>query len=446
MAEGWNLESFSMLSDLIKSPMTFLTTFTLKNIAKCLPLLLPCIYFLLKHRTTKTKQSLGEEDSADDGTDPGLLKKHSSYDSYHVPKTGVTYPSIRTFYRPHPHGDKLPVIPTPVPLLVCVHGLGGSVAQFHPLLSSLVNLAPTLAIDLPGCGLSSFRPRAWKAYTTDALVQLLAVIIEKHRDVEAGQGVVLVGHSMGCSLTALLASSTSPYNDLISDHVRCVIAICPAAEPPSPKKVSIFRKLLLIPGPIFDLWRRWDRRGGAESASIARFTGPNAEEKTKKLQLLFNKQSRTPVWRRMASGVLPDYSSGLPIGGLPGKDIWMGLKIPVLLIAGQADHVTPPENVRTIARWFGREDEVKGCNDLKFEKGMLFLLPYTNRSSKRRSLGISDVRLIVSFNKAYQILLAFWLKKTPTWKRPALLTHICRPSARKWCHQSCEQSSTSRHR
>ena len=354
--------------------MTFSSTFTLKGAATCLSLLLPCIYFLHQHRSAK-KQSLKEEDSTDDGTDPGLLKKHSSYDSYHVLETGFTYPSIRTFYRPHPHGDKLPVIPTPVPLLVCMHGLGGSVAQFHPLLSSLVNLAPTLAIDLPGCGLSSFRPRAWKAYTTDALVQLLAVIIEKYRDVEADQGVILVGHSMGCSLATLLASSTSPYKDLISKHVRCVVAICPAAEPPSAKAVSIFRKLLLIPGPIFDLWRRWDRRGGTESASIARFTGPNAEEKTKRLQLLFNQQSRTPVWRRMASGVLPDYSTDPPIGGLPGRDIWMGImNIPLLLIAGQADHVTPAENIRKIAGWLGRANEVKGCNDLKVEKGMLFLV------------------------------------------------------------------------
>lgn len=360
--------------------MTLSSTFTLHNVAACLPLLLPCIYFIVKRRSANTKQLLSQDDSSDDGTDPGLLKKHSSYDSYHVPETGFTYPSIRTFYRQHPHGDKLPVKPAPIPLLVCIHGLGGSVAQFHPLLSSLINLAPTLAIDLPGCGLSSFQPKAWKAYTTDALVQLLAVIIQKHRDVEGNQGVILVCHSMGCSLATLLTSTTSPYKALISEHVCGVVAICPAAEPPSPEQVSLFRKLLLIPGPIFDLWRRWDRRGGTESASIARFTGPNAEEETKKLQLRFNEQSRTPVWRRMASGVLPNYSAAPPIGGLPGKDIWMGMKIPLFLIAGQADHVTPADNVRKIAGWLGREDEVKGCNDMKVEKGMPCLTSLPDRS------------------------------------------------------------------
>lgn len=359
----FNLRDFQMMAP---------STSTIKNIATCLSLLLPCIYYIVKRRSTKTKQIEEEEDSANDGTDPGILKKYSSHGCYHVPKTGFTYPSIRTFYRPHPHIDKLPTEPAPVPLLVAVHGLGGSIAQFHPILSSLVNIAPTLAIDLPGCGLSSFRPKAWKAYTTDALVHLLAVIIEQHRDRLANQQVILVCHSMGCSLAALLTSTTSPYKHLLSEHVCAFIAICPAAEPPSAKQVALFRKLLLIPGPIFDLWRRWDRRGGTESASIARFTGPNADQTTKKLQLLFNQQSRTPVWRRMASGVLPDYSSDPSVGGLPGKNIWAGIQTPLLLVAGQADHVTPAENVCKIASWLGREDECKGCHDSKVEKGMLF--------------------------------------------------------------------------
>ena len=86
-----------------------------------------------------------------------------------------------------------------------IHGLGGSIAQFSPILISLSNLAPCLALDLPGCGASGFEPKSWDAYTTEALVQLLAVVIEAHRAADEGQPVVLVGHSMGCSLAALLA-------------------------------------------------------------------------------------------------------------------------------------------------------------------------------------------------------------------------------------------------
>jgi len=226
----------------------------------------------------------------------------------------------------------------------------------------LVNLAPSLAIDLPGCGLSKFQPKAWGAYTPGSLAQLLAVVIDKHRDIESGQGVILICHSMGCSLAALLASSTSPYASLISEHVLGMIAICPAAEPPDKKQAATFRKLLNIPGPIFDLWRRWDRRGGTESVSVARFVGPDAEEETKKLQVRFNQQSRTPVWRRMAFGVLPDFSTGEPLGGMPGQVVWSGLRAPLFLVAGEADKVTPADNVGKIAAFLGREDEVQREN------------------------------------------------------------------------------------
>lgn len=61
-------------------------------------------------------------------TDPGLLKKHSTLKSYTA--GGIIYPSIRTFFHPHPQAAKLPSKPTPLPLLVFVHGLGGSAAQF----------------------------------------------------------------------------------------------------------------------------------------------------------------------------------------------------------------------------------------------------------------------------------------------------------------------------
>lgn len=225
-------------------------------------------------------------------------------------------------------------------------------AQFHPILASLVNLAPTLAIDLPGCGLSSFEPKDWNAYTTDALVRLIAVAIEAHRDREAGQGVVLIGHSMGCSLAALLASSTSPHAELISERVIGLVAICPQAQLPDEKSVKALKTATSIPAPLFDLFRKWDRRGGLNSKSVLRMVGPNAEEETKKLQRRFNGQSRTPVWQRMAFGMLPD-----PTGrhGLPGKDVWSGLQIPVFLLGGEADTVTPSENVKTIVRFLGRD-------------------------------------------------------------------------------------------
>ena len=232
-----------------------------------------------------------------DLTDPGLLKKHSSFKSYTT--SIATYPSVRTFYRPHPQADKLPSKPTPLPLLVFVHGLGGSLAQFNPLLTSLVNVGPCLGVDLPGCGRSAFSPISWNAYTPKALAELVGVVLAEHCAQDLGQGVILIGHSAGCSFSALVAQAQK------GPEVLALVGICPQATAPSNKEIAAYEKILRIPTPIFDVWRTWDRRGGLESASVARFVGRNADTEVKILQERYNKQSRTAVWRRMAWGALP---------------------------------------------------------------------------------------------------------------------------------------------
>lgn len=235
-----------------------------------------------------------------------------------------------------------------------VHGLGGSLAQFHHLLTSLSNIGSCFGIDLPGCGLSKFAPSDWDAYSVEALAELIAVAIEQHRDRDAGQDVILVGHSLGCSLSALLASSTSPIGKTLKEHILGLIAVCPRATPPSPNEVTNFRRLLHVPGLIFDMWRMWDRRGGTESVSVQRMVGSDADIETRDLQVRFNKQSRTPVWRRMAWGTLPTYDNEAePIGGLPGEKVWAGVDMPILLVAGEADAVTKPIEIQKLLKFFG---------------------------------------------------------------------------------------------
>lgn len=289
-------------------------------------------------------------------TDPGLLRKYSTFESYDTPIG--TYPSIRTFFRPHPQAAKLPSTPTPLPILVFIHGLGGSLAQFHPLLTSLVNVAPCLGVDLPGCGLSKFSPTTWEHYTLSALVELLSTVIAEHCKENEQQGVILVGHSMGCSLSALLASATSPLRGKQGIDVLALIAICPQASPPSDKQTRTYKRLLSIPTPIFNLWRNWDKRGGPQSPSVARFVGEGADLETKMLQLRFNEQSRTSVWRRMAWGALPALGpDGKPHGGVPGLDVWANLKMPLFLIAGEADGITKPGEITKIGKVLGRTEK-----------------------------------------------------------------------------------------
>ena len=285
-------------------------------------------------------------------TDPGILRKFTTYNSYTT--SVATYPAIRTFYSPHPQLARLPTKPTPLPLIVVVHGLGGSLAQFHHLLTSLSNVGSCFGIDLPGCGLSKFAPTDWDSYTVEALSELLAEAIEQHRDQESGQEVILVGHSLGASLCALLASSTSSIGAKLKQRISGLVAVCPRASPPSAEETAKFRKLLHVPGFVFDLWRRWDRRGGEQSASVMRMVGSDADMETRDLQVRFNKQSQTPVWRRMAWGTLPTYDEqGHPIGGMPGEKVWAGIRMPVLLVAGEADAVTKPVEVQKLLKFFG---------------------------------------------------------------------------------------------
>ncbi|PNS13935.1 hypothetical protein CAC42_1426 [Sphaceloma murrayae] len=274
-------------------------------------------------------------------TDPGLLRKHTKHCSYTV--GGITYPSIRTFYHAHPQADKLPAKPTALPLLVFIHGLGGSVAQFSGLLTNLVNVGPCLAIDLPGCGLSDFEPRDWQAYRFDNLAGLIATAIEQHRDLEHDQKVVLIGHSLGCSFATLLASKASPLQHLVSDRIIGVIAICPRAEVLSDSQISNLKYIPYVPTSLFDAFRMLDRRGGMNSASVKRFVGQDADPETRRLQLRFNEQSRSPVFLRFVAGFRGRIS-------IPGPDVWAAIQVPLFCIAGEDDKVTPSSNVDLIAQ------------------------------------------------------------------------------------------------
>jgi pimeloyl-ACP methyl ester carboxylesterase/protein-tyrosine phosphatase len=209
-----------------------------------------------------------------------------------------------------------------------------------------------LGIDLPGCGLSEFSPKSWDAYSIEALANLLVVAIEQHRDTARGQQVVLIAHSLGCSLSALIASSASPIPSELRKHIIGLIAICPAAAPPPQADTAKLRKLLYIPNPVFDLWRLWDRRGGPYGRSVSRLVGEGSDLETRLLQVRFNEQSKTSVWRRMAWGTLPTYNErGEAIGGMPGRDVWAGVQLPVLLVAGEADTITKPSEVAKILRF-----------------------------------------------------------------------------------------------
>ncbi|KAK8057841.1 hypothetical protein PG996_011778 [Apiospora saccharicola] len=317
--------------------------------------------------------------NADD--DPKLLREHSEVKSFTTSR--FTYPEIRVFHRKHPRANALPKDPAPLPLLVFIHGLGGSVAQFEPLLTSLTNNASCLAVDLPGCGLSGFAPKSWEAYSVPALAELLELIIETYRDGAQEQGVVLIAHSMGSALAARLANTYGPHKH-VSRHVKGLVGICPV--PGDPKDVKGLKRLLYIPNWAFNLYRRWDQWGGPYSASVTRFLGPDADLPSRELQYRFNRQSRTPVFRRMAWGCLPTITKGEREGGLFGEPTWAGLNIPVFLIGGKADKIMPPSGIEQIVRALDVGDDSTPIASHRFRGFTESLAPNTTTSKTTQPL------------------------------------------------------------
>lgn len=178
------------------------------------------------------------------------------------------------------------------PILVFIHGLGGQMAQFEPLMALLSQCLEVLALDLPGFGSSklafdelkivaqisdhdktriseSVAKMAWQDFTTDNIVNIVYEFIQQN--VPANKKVVLIGHSMGTHLAVKLGKKLpakkvegliflSPpgladdVNDTVSEH---------------PKTVSML-KIFTYFTWLFNSFRVWDRLEGLESTSVLR--------------------------------------------------------------------------------------------------------------------------------------------------------------------------------
>lgn len=188
------------------------------------------------------------------------------------------------------------------PVLVFIHGMGGQMSQFEPLIGLLSQCAEVLAVDLPGFGDSRPKPstmaRLADVPRRDA-VRITASLAQMSRDdfssasvaaiiaafitqsIPEGKHVVLVGHSMGCHLAVRVA------NLLAEGSVEgMVLMACPAfagagatataTTSPAASTTILSRAraaatavLTRLPW-VVDRLRAWDRLGGLDSHSVHR--------------------------------------------------------------------------------------------------------------------------------------------------------------------------------
>ncbi|MCW2778071.1 MAG: alpha/beta hydrolase fold [Frankiales bacterium] len=86
------------------------------------------------------------------------------------------------------------------PTVVCVHGLGGSHANWHDLAPLLARTHRVLALDLAGHGRT---PRAGRSSS----VRANRVLLDRFVDEVVGEPVVLLGNSMGAAISVLQAAA-----------------------------------------------------------------------------------------------------------------------------------------------------------------------------------------------------------------------------------------------
>lgn len=223
--------------------------------------------------------------------------------------------------------------------IVLVHGLGGSLTNWDAIGPSLSSYGHTIALDLPGFGLS---PPAddWELEThADAIGAFIA---------EFGDSATLVGNSMGGLLSEMVAASHP-------EVIESLILVSPATPPvlPDPRiHWPTARRLVLQALPII---------GPAMTRSLISRHTPEEIVHTS-LELITHEPGRVPLHMvesfidlARARQQLPWAAESVPKTGnsiarfFLKKSRFVGMireiKTPTLVVHGTEDHIVSPTSV-----------------------------------------------------------------------------------------------------
>lgn len=270
--------------------------------------------------------SLESELLADSGDSP-LVRKHSFFKNIEVDSFRFR---LRMFRLQHHKSSKLPNLPT----VVFVHGLGGQLNQFEPLIDYFTHFASVIAVDLPGHGRSDPAPK-WEAYSPQVLVDLLEEIVTSELPENCSGEVVLVGHSMGSVLSSRLAIKLNHKNSDAVNGLKAkgIVMLCPPGVV-DPKLADAQKSLPYMPASLFNVFRTLDRSGGIESKSVKRMVAADAPTNIRKKQLQWNLQVNTKPWMATAAQFTV----------LSETELEQLSQIPTFLIGAADDQVTPVES------------------------------------------------------------------------------------------------------
>ncbi|CEP61928.1 triacylglycerol lipase LALA0_S04e03840g [Lachancea lanzarotensis] len=209
------------------------------------------------------------------------------------------------------------------PIYVFIHGLGGNMTQFEPLLRILAELNEGFVVlDLPGFGYSS------ELYDYN-MIRVVEVVEELLQSLTERRKVVLVGHSLGCHVVMHFVSEFSSKYD-----IREILLLSPAA-PDLPQLKAFFTKVsltVLSKMPVLFDWYRiyFDQSKGLDSSGIKQFHY-QADTYRKLWQFFYNVQIKSRSIVQYLRGWTPINWSSEAITRLPSA----------VVITGKLDPITP---------------------------------------------------------------------------------------------------------
>jgi len=201
-----------------------------------------------------------------------------------------------------------------------MHGAGGRAGQWRFVLPALRDAGFGLvAHDALGHG-ESPAPRDWRAYAGSAWVADLRALIERHGTARN----VLVGHSYGC-LVVLGALQAG-----VAKSVERVLLLAPPSPEPLPRAPWI----AYLPVPVLE-WMRPKLSAGFRAAAW----GPDAPTALVDEETVISDRNSLHVFKAMWRQWLRLDRARLAT-----------LAVPVTLIAGEADRLTPPALAEQLAQ------------------------------------------------------------------------------------------------
>ncbi|KAI8917342.1 Alpha/Beta hydrolase protein [Entophlyctis helioformis] len=221
-------------------------------------------------------------------------------------------------------------------VFVLIHGFGGQVRQWAPLVHLLAAYGTVLAIDAVGHGKSKTSANM-ADHTSSQIVADLLAVFDASEPAKAAKNVVIVGHSYGCALSVILANELKARSPTIA--LKGLILLAPKSTQLS--KDEQLKKLVdSVPLPGLWLLRFMDTFSGGYSSSVNRMYH-KADLTTRMRQLRWNQTTPSTTVKFTAMGM-----------SLPGPEKYAAIECPILIVYGEHDHVTSREpEVDNIVKW-----------------------------------------------------------------------------------------------